>query len=306
MISCSDVSVAITKDETSASSGSRTHLCLQPLGANDKKRRIKSTQNDESSEFLLPAGHHEGGSTATVLCGKSVKPASKALFAERCRDLMASYDTTFTDRDVDDEIGNSREPSDFSLLPPSDPTKLPGDHHRMKPTGILGGHCQLRPPSKLLGYDGKRRPAALLGYDGNKSLAAEFHKEDGRLKSPNELLGYDGKKRSPADLLVHDDQKDCRTGLLGDNIGDGRKGRSPPGTWARIKKSRAVSFEKTSPGTTLASRIFQEETVKENNTLGSPIAEQNLSSPISEVPEQSKFTRGSLEIEVKVLRMIHP
>lgn len=277
------------KVEVSASSSSHIHLCRQPfLGANDTKGLIESNQNDKGSDYLQPAELHEGGSAATMPSGKSVNPASKTLFAERCRDLMAPYDTTPTGCDDDDEIGHSREPSDCSPLLLSSPTKLLGDHHRMKPTGILGGDCQLRPPSKLLGYDGKRRPAALLAYNSKKGLAAEFHKDDGRLKSPNELLGYDGKKRSPADLLVHDDRE------------------PPPGTWARIKKSRAVNSEKTSSGTLFTSRISQEEKVNENNVLGSPTAKENLSSPIFEVPEPSKFTPGSLEIEVKVPQMIHP
>lgn len=275
------------------------------MGANNNKGLIESNQNDEGSE-CLPAGLCEGEGTTTISSVKSVNPASKAFFAERCRELKASHDTTLLDCCCDDEIANSSEPSDTSPLLPRSPAKLLGDNYQITPTGLLGGNSQLRPPSKLLGYDGKRRPAALLGYDGKKSPAAEFYGDDGRLKSPGELLGYDGKKRSPVDRLTHDEKLDYHAELLRADIRDGRKSRPPPGTWARIKKRKAVNSQKSDSGTTGTSGVFNEEKANRNDVLEFSTAEPNLSSPTSDGPEQSKFTQGSLEIEVKFPRGIHP
>ena len=311
--SCSDISVALIKDEAYASSGSHAaeysqpHLCLQPLGAHDDKAPINSNPNDASSEYLRPADLHKGRGMAIMSSVKSVNPASKASFAERCRELMASHDTTLSEcDDDDDEIRHSSEPSNISPLPPKSPAEFFGDNHQIKPTESLADKGQLRPPSKLLGYDGKRRPAALLGCDGKSSHAAESHEDDGQLKSPTELLGYDGKKRSPADLLAPDDKMNCRTGLLAGDISDGGKCRPPPGTWARIKKHKALNSKKTGSGTTATLRTLREEKVNENDILGSSTAEQILSSLISESPEKSNSTRGSLEIEVELPHIIHP
>lgn len=305
MASYSNISVAPIKDAAYASSSSQvaeysqSHLCLQPLGVNNDKTPINSDQNDARSECLGASDLHEGRGTATKLSVKSVNPASKASFAERCRELMASHDTTLSESDDnDDEIRHNDEPSDISPMLPNSPAELFRDNHQIKPTESLADNGQLRPPSKLLGYDGKRRPAALLECEGQSSHAAELYEDDGQLKSPTELLGYDGKKRSSPSLLGYDDKQDCRTGLLGGDIRDGGKSRPPPGTWARIKKHKALNSKKTGSGTTATSSTLREEKISENDILGSSTAEQSLPNLIPEFPEQPKSTGGSLEIEV--------
>lgn len=306
--SYSNVSIDLMKDEAYVSSSSHTakssehHLHRQPLRVGNNKGLIGLNQNGEDSGCVQPAGLHEATGMASLSSIKNFNPASKASFAERCRKLMASYDTTLSD--CDDEITHSSEPSDISPLLPRSPTELLGDCGQLKPpTEILGDKGQLRPPTELLGYDGKRRrPAKLLGYDGQTSRAAEFFEDDGQLKSPAELLGYDGKKRY---LAGYDGKKDYRTELLGGDIRDGRKGRPPSGTWAKVKKRNAVNSKKASPRTIGISRISNGERANKNDVFGSSTTEQALPSPTSGAPKQSKFTRGSLEIEVNIPPMIH-
>ena len=317
MASCSNISVAFMQDETCVSSRSHTaessepHPFCQPLKVGSSRGLINLSQNDVGSESIRRADRHESRGMASVSSNKTFNPASKATFAERCRELMASYNTTVSDYDDydddDEEIDHNGEPSDISPLLPRSPAELHGHHDHLESSNALhGDNGQLKPPSELLGYDGKRRrPAKLLAYDGKKSRAAEFLEGDEQLKSPTELLGYDGKKRDSADLLTHNGKKDRPTELLGGDIRDSRKSRPPPGTWAKVRKRKAVNSEKANPGPLDTSRNPGEEKANENDIFGSFTTKQSLPRPTSGVPKQPNFTRGSLEIEVKSSLMIH-
>lgn len=309
MASYANIPIALVKDEAYVSSGSHNTeyseplLCTQPLRIYSNKGLIGLNYKEARSEFIRPEGLHEYKGMAAKSSVKSVNPASKASFAERCRELMASYDSILSLRDDDeDEINQRSEFSDNSPLLPRSPTELLGDNDQMKPTELFGDNGQLRPPSELLGYDGKRRPAKVLGYESKKSCAAEFLEDDGQSRSPTELLRYDGRKRSPAGLPANEDKMDCRTELLRGDICEGRKSHPPPRTWVKIKKRKAVASKKTGPGMTGTSRISDEEKANEINILPSALEEQSLSSLVSDIPKQSKFTQGSLKIEVKFRR----
>lgn len=311
MASYSNISVALVKDEAYASSNSHTtepskpHICCQSLRANINIDLAGLNQDNAGCDEIRPTGLHEGRGLSSVSFNKKSNPASKALFAERCRDLMASYDTTLLECEY--EIDHGSEHSDISPLLPRRPTESLRDEGQLKPPADLSGDDdQLKPPNALLGYDGnKRRPAKLLGFDGKKSLAVETLEDDGKLKSPTELLGYDGKKRCPADVLACESEKDGRTELLGSDIRDGRKNHPPLETSARVKKRNDVNSKTPGPGTTGHSRIYGVEKAKGNDVFGSYTKERSLPSHTSGTPYKSKFTRGSLEIEVKLLLMIY-
>ena len=131
---------------------------------------------------------------------------------------------------------------------------------------------------------------------------------NGMLRAPSTLLDYDGKVRAPAE----DDGKKRRPcPLLGHDTRDGKKSHVPAGTQSKVTKRRPMKTEDGGPDSPNASKpasgsLFGGGKAKENDVFGPSATAQRKASTTSGVPSGSKYTRGSLQIEVRNFRpMIH-